>query len=62
MPLTAQECHAKARECEDRARTTKRYVTKLQCQDMARQWRSMADELEQLAEDASKQARGRRWF
>jgi hypothetical protein len=62
MPLTAQECHAKALECEERARTTKSYVTKLQCQEMARQWRSRAEELEQFAEQTYKHALGRSWF
>jgi hypothetical protein len=62
MPLTAQECYAKALECEERARTTKSYVTKVQCREMARQWRSRAEELEQFAEQTYKQALGRRWF
>jgi hypothetical protein len=46
LPLTAQECRAKALECDDRAAETRDFGVKIQYQQLAERWHSLADQLE----------------
>jgi hypothetical protein len=48
MSSNAAEYRAKALACEERARNETHYVAKLQYHEQARQWCSLADQLERL--------------
>jgi hypothetical protein len=49
MPFTAQDCRAKAVECERRAASTNYFELKVQSHELAKQWRSLADQAERRA-------------
>jgi hypothetical protein len=49
MPITAEECRAKAAECDSRAAVAKRFEMKVQHRELAQHWRSMADQMEWIA-------------
>lgn len=48
MPPNAAEYRAKGLACEERARKETHYVVKLQYQELARQWCTLAAQLERL--------------
>jgi hypothetical protein len=49
MPMTAEECYAKAAECDKRAGMAKRFEMKVQHRELAQQWRYLASEIERIA-------------
>jgi hypothetical protein len=46
MPLTAQECRAKALGCSERGAETSDLGMKVEYQQLAERWHSLADQLE----------------
>jgi hypothetical protein len=42
------DCSAMALECDDRARTSTRYETRIQYEESAKQWRALAEQWERL--------------
>jgi hypothetical protein len=46
MPLTAQECRAKGLECNERAAEIRDFGVKIEYQQLAERWQSLADQLE----------------
>jgi hypothetical protein len=46
LPLTAQECRAKALECNERGAETRVFGVTIQYQQLAERWQSLADQLE----------------
>jgi hypothetical protein len=46
LPLTAQECRAKALECNERGAETSDFGVKIQYQQLAERWQVLADQLE----------------
>jgi hypothetical protein len=46
LPLTAQECRARAIECNERGAGTRDFGMKIQYQQLAERWQSLADQLE----------------
>jgi hypothetical protein len=46
MPLTAQECRSKALECNERGAEIRDFGVKIQYQQLAERWHSLAYQLE----------------
>jgi phage terminase small subunit len=49
MPMTAEDCYARAAECDKRAGMAKRFEIKVQHREIAQQWRYLAGEIERVA-------------
>ena len=49
MPMTAEDCYARAAECDKRAGVVKRFEMKVQHREVAEQWRYLATEIERIA-------------
>jgi hypothetical protein len=49
MSITAEECRAKAAECDGRAAIAKRFEMKVQHRELAQHWRSLANQIEWIA-------------
>jgi elongation factor P--beta-lysine ligase len=49
MPMIAQDCYARAAECDKRVGMAKRFEIKVQHRELAQQWRYLASEIEQIA-------------
>jgi hypothetical protein len=47
--MTAEDCHARAAECDKRAGMAKRFEIKVQHRALAQQWRYLAGEIERIA-------------
>jgi hypothetical protein len=46
LPFTAQECRTRALECSERGAETRDFGVKIQYQQLAERWHSLADQLE----------------
>ena len=53
MPMTAEDCYARAAECDRRAGVAKRFEMKVQHRELAEQWRYLATEIERIASSRS---------
>jgi hypothetical protein len=49
MLMTAQDCRSKAAECDKRVGSAGHFEMKVQYRELALEWRSLAEQLEQLA-------------
>jgi hypothetical protein len=49
MSITAEECRARAAECDGRAALAKRFEMKVQHRELAQHWRSLANQMEWIA-------------
>jgi hypothetical protein len=49
MPMTAEDCYARAAECDKHATMAKRFEMKVQHRELAQQWRYLASEIERIA-------------
>jgi uncharacterized protein YcbX len=49
MPMTAEDCYARAAECDRRAGMAKRFEMKVQHRELAQEWRFLACEIERVA-------------
>jgi hypothetical protein len=49
MPITAEDCYARAAECDKRAGLAKRFEMKVQHRELAEEWRYLASQIERIA-------------
>jgi hypothetical protein len=49
MPMSADDCYARAAECDTRAGMAKRFEIKVQHRELAQRWRFLASEIERVA-------------
>jgi hypothetical protein len=49
MPMSAEDCYARAAECNKRAAMAKRFDIKVQHRELAQQWRDLGREMEVIA-------------
>lgn len=49
MSMTADDCYARAAECDKRAGIAKRFQMKVQHRELAEEWRHLANEIERIA-------------
>jgi hypothetical protein len=56
MLMTAEDCRSKATECEKRVGNAGHFEMKVQYRELAREWRYLAEQMEQLAARSGEQA------
>jgi hypothetical protein len=54
--MTAEDCRSKATECEKRVGNAGHFEMKVQYRELAREWRYLAQQMEQLAPRNGEQA------